>query len=205
MFCALKAVIFTLWYFYANGIAKQRKVKEMYKLAKYFKGAVALYVFFMVCALAMQIVWVVKLAGDPGFVQYFDEINTGNTSRGSYRTTVIIKVVVIFVVYLFSLGAISGCYWILMDRYTASMEGFHLFLTTYRQTPRSRFIRKYQPNLEPLYEENSIFERSMVTTEPGNNSRVIGANDSRVGHSRADLTSIYNNTFRQSLANGGLS
>jgi len=48
--------------------------------------------------------------------------------------------------------------------YNDSIIGFHKFLTTYRQTPRSRFIRKYQPSLEPLYEENSIFEKSAFSS-----------------------------------------
>ena len=43
------------------------------------------------------------------------------------------------------------------------MIEFHKFLTNYRQTPRSRFIRKYKPALEPLYEENSDFEKSILS------------------------------------------
>lgn len=44
------------------------------------------------------------------------------------------------------------------------MISFHQFLNNYRQTPRSRFIRKYKPGLEPLYEELSAFERSQYSS-----------------------------------------
>ena len=46
--------------------------------------------------------------------------------------------------------------------YNNSMKKFHLFLNTYRQTPRSRNLRKYLPPQEPIYEEQSQFEKSYV-------------------------------------------
>lgn len=136
-----------------------------------------------------------------------------NITVQHYKVTLIIKLVFIFVGYMLAFFALSCGYYIFLHRYNREMENFHLFLTTYRQTPRSRFIRKYQPSLEPLYEENSIFERSLVTTEPDNQSRIHGdsrVHDSRVHDSKvmvgnrsgADLTSLYNQTLRASLHHG---
>ena len=46
--------------------------------------------------------------------------------------------------------------------YTNSMKKFHLFLNTYRQTPRSRNIKKYLPPQDPIFEEYSYFEKSQI-------------------------------------------
>jgi hypothetical protein len=46
--------------------------------------------------------------------------------------------------------------------YNNSMKSFHLFLNTYRQTPRSRNLRKYLPPRDPIYEEHSQFEKSYM-------------------------------------------
>lgn len=42
------------------------------------------------------------------------------------------------------------------------MISFHAFLNTYRQTPRSRNLKKYLPPNEIIYEEHSQFEKSNV-------------------------------------------
>lgn len=47
------------------------------------------------------------------------------------------------------------------------MIAFHTFLNNYRQTPRSRFIRKYKPQQDPIYEEISAFERSYLSSQVG--------------------------------------
>ena len=59
-------------------------------------------------------------------------------------------------------------------------------MNNYRQTPRSRFIRKYQPINDPIYEENSMFERSrsVISTE----------NALKIGNTSMDITSICNLT-----------
>jgi hypothetical protein len=59
---------------------------------------------------------------------------------------------------------ISGIYVYKLNCYNNSMIAFHTFLNNYRQTPRSRFIRKYKPAQEPIYEENSAFERSYMSS-----------------------------------------
>lgn len=55
------------------------------------------------------------------------------------------------------------------------MVEFHEFLTKYRQTPRSRFVRKYQFNVEPIFEENSQFETSAVNSMVVPTSHVHGS------------------------------
>ena len=80
--------------------------------------------------------------------------------------------------------AIYFCY---MRRYIESMKRFHSFMNNYRLTPKSRFIRKYKPSLEPLYEEQSAFEmshRSSQTTEMGKHT-----------HSSAFGASVFNQRY----------
>ena len=55
-----------------------------------------------------------------------------STSISSYKTTLIVKVVLIFVVYILAFGAVSTVYYILLNKFNHEMEEFHLFLTTYR-------------------------------------------------------------------------
>ena len=55
-------------------------------------------------------------------------------------------------------------YMVTLNKFNKAMIAFHTFLNNYRQTPRSRFIRKYKPGLEPLYEELSAFERSQYSS-----------------------------------------
>ena len=55
-----------------------------------------------------------------------------------------------------------GCmlYYFKLNEHNNIMMEFHTFLNTYRQTPRSRNIKKYKPPQEAIYEELSVFERS---------------------------------------------
>ena len=144
LFCALKAGIFILWYFFSNNLTKTRKVKEMMKQSKYFKGAFGLYLLLALCAFIMQIVWVIKLCDSKIFVSTLAKSDTSSpTTIDKYRTTLLIKVVLIWVVYMICFSILSFLYYVQINKFTTEMESFHLFLTTYRQTPRSRFIRKY--------------------------------------------------------------
>jgi hypothetical protein len=55
-----------------------------------------------------------------------------SSAVGNYKTSILFKLIALFVVYVMVLAAISSVYYILMNKYIAEMEGFHLFLTTYR-------------------------------------------------------------------------
>jgi len=56
-------------------------------------------------------------------------------------------------VVLLLFAILMGIYIYHLLRYINSMIKFHSFLNNYRLTPKSRFIRKYKPSMEPLYEE----------------------------------------------------
>ena len=53
-----------------------------------------------------------------------------------------------------------GCYYSALSSHIKAMIEFHIFLNNYRQTPRSRNLKKYNPIQEPIYEEQSQFERT---------------------------------------------
>ena len=59
LFNVLKSCIFIVWFFYANQLTKQKKVKEMYKLIKLFQIVAGVYILLAVVSLVMQIVWVI--------------------------------------------------------------------------------------------------------------------------------------------------
>lgn len=42
-----------------------------------------------------------------------------------------------------------------LSSYNRGMIDFHKFINSYRQTPRSRNLKKYKPPQEPIYEEIS--------------------------------------------------
>lgn len=48
-------------------------------------------------------------------------------------------------VIFFAFVIVSGIYVLKLNSFNNSMIAFHTFLNSYRQTPRSRFIRKYKP------------------------------------------------------------
>ena len=82
-----------------------------------------------------QIIWVIKICGNPDFIETFkaaDKLSKSSTTIGSYKTTLIVKVVLIFVVYILAFVAMSTVYFLLLNKYAHEMESFHLFLTTYR-------------------------------------------------------------------------
>jgi hypothetical protein len=61
--------------------------------------------------------------------------------------------------------AISGCtlvlFWLnlkVIERTCGSSKAFHDFLIEFRQTPRSKMLRRHMPKLDAVVEENSIFE-----------------------------------------------
>jgi hypothetical protein len=96
-------------------------------------------------------------------------------------------------VIFFGFSAISMLFWLKAGVFNKSMISFHEFLNNYRQTPRSRFIRKYKPQHEPVYEELSAFERSYMSSQVG------GGNLHVSGTIHHDLE-----TMHQVIERGGL-
>ena len=150
LFNLLRGIGFIVWYFYCNHLVKQRKVTMMEKLKKIFYPMIGFYFTLFLIEVIVAIIEIQNMK--------FED------ASGDHHSAVTTWCIVLYIVYTCFLLSITYFYLKYINVYTESMKKFHLFLTTYRQTPRSRFIRKYQPGLEPLYEENSIFERSMVTT-----------------------------------------
>ena len=112
LFCALKAGIFVLWYFFSNNLTKTRKVKEMMKQAKYFKGAFLLYNLFALIAIIIQIVWVCKLCENKIFVENLNRDTKSPITISSYRTTLLVKVILIFVLYMVFFTFLSFLYYV---------------------------------------------------------------------------------------------
>ena len=58
---------------------------------------------------------------------------------------------------------VVGIFVLYLNRYIQALIQFHSYLSNFKLTPRSRFIKKYQPQLDPLYEEMSHMESNSVT------------------------------------------
>ena len=85
----------------------------------------------------------------------------------------------VFIIFTVVLGLIDGgvlLYAFCVTKYlNNSMKGFHVFLADYKQTPRSRNIRKYKPDagLGGIMEENSKMEDTNTTIlQTGNNTTI---------------------------------
>jgi hypothetical protein len=68
-------------------------------------------------------------------------------------------------------GIISGVfiifsviYVVRLTIFNRSLIAFHDFLNNYRQTPRSRMMRKYKPQQDVVFEELSAFEKSIISS-----------------------------------------
>ena len=64
------------------------------------------------------------------------------------------------VVYLGLLWLLFMAYLYRLKYHTEAMVAFHIFLASYRHTPKSKNITKYLPPQDAIYEEASQFERS---------------------------------------------
>lgn len=92
------------------------------------------------------------------------QLEAQGVDKENYKKRLIVAVVVSYCIYLVFFFIANLLFLAFIYKFNTSMQSFHFFLATYRQTPRSRFIRKYKPSLEPLYEENSAFEKSILSS-----------------------------------------
>jgi hypothetical protein len=60
---------------------------------------------------------------------------------------------------------ISICYFTKQTAFSCHEKilAFHDFLVTYRQTPRSKILRRHLPSMEAVVEEQSQYEQSAIS------------------------------------------
>mmetsp|Transcript_38535 Transcript_38535/g.58650 ORF Transcript_38535/g.58650 Transcript_38535/m.58650 type:complete len:211 (+) Transcript_38535:921-1553(+) len=152
----LIGILYISWFVYSTRHFKTKKVSIVAQFPKLVFMITIIYALIFLGNLFLSTMYIVEYVGyQNGDVKY--------EQAPLMETFFIIKVV-----FLILYGLLMTYYLIKLNRYINSMKQFHSFLNNYRLTPKSRIIRKYKPNLEPLYEEQSAFEmshRSSQTTE----------------------------------------
>lgn len=72
----------------------------------------------------------------------------------------------VYILLLMTLLILRGFLFLLFLRASVHLETtaveFHNFLTAHRQTPRSKIMKKHQPNLDLVMEEESNYEKSSI-------------------------------------------
>jgi len=144
---------------------KQSKVATNQRLLRAFYPLICMYFVLMILELYFSLYFVFKIV-------YWPETKASLVSQGinpdDFKQGVDTVLVVLYGLVAAGIILLTVLYVKEVKKYTQAMVSFHVFLTNYRQTPRSRFIRKYQPQMEPLYEENSAFEKSVLSSHMGN-------------------------------------
>ena len=161
LFNIIRAFHFIFWFFYSNSYIRQRKVTQMNKLIKWFGPLLGLYLCCIVIELYFGLTFVSAVVHYPDVVVL---ITYHGETVSDFKQSVFTYIFVNYSMVILFILICSLVYMKCMMEYKKSMVEFHSFLTNYRQTPRSRFLRKYQPQLEPLYEENSVFEKSVFSS-----------------------------------------
>ena len=136
----IKSLIFIFWYMYSSQHFKLRKVTFVTRMLKIFYLLVLFYLVLVGTEFWFAFEYMNNLVHSDEVVI---EIVAHGTHPEDYFTESYINLIILYallvVVFLFLVGAYT--YYVLLFR--SSMENFHWFLNSYRQTPRSRFIRKY--------------------------------------------------------------
>lgn len=174
-----KSILFIAWFFYSSHFCKQRKVTEIKRLTKWFMPLIFIYIVFVAVEVFFGTLFIKRVLNQQDVAK---EITDKKETIANMDQKINTVLAVIYSIYVVAIIILTVIFTKIMNRYSQSMIDFHAFLTNYRQTPRSRFIRKYQPQQEPIFEENSMFEKSVMSSQPGFNATNL------------DLTSLNNLT-----------
>ena len=123
----------------------------MIKMRKLFMIVLLLYVALLGCEIVQGHLYISNSADE-------------NSNHNLDKKQAYVCFYAVYSIILCFIFLLSTFYIYRINRFLQTMTNFHIFLTTYRQTPRSRFIRKYKPNNDVIYEEQSMFERSVFSS-----------------------------------------
>jgi hypothetical protein len=141
LFNFLQSFIIIFWFCYSGTYIRQNKVSEVQKMIKYFYLLGGTYLLFIMLEIAFGCMYIVSLVN---IQEVRDQINHDGHSVETVQYVGIATLGLLFVVYFISIAFVFTLYIRrYMRAYLQAMIEFHDFLNNYRQTPRSRFIRKY--------------------------------------------------------------
>lgn len=146
----LKACLYIAFGFFSLHYIEQRKVTEMLNLLKFFWICLGFYVILIITELILTFSYVGELVDMIPTTN-----NTTDETKQEQKNNLITYFVGLRFIALIAYAGFVVVYFRTMSKYNQAMLDFHQFLSSYRQTPRSRFIRKYNPGLMPVYEEIS--------------------------------------------------
>lgn len=167
VFAVVKAFSLIVWYFLSNYFIKQRKVTTVMKIMKWYYAEV----FVWLACYAAQTFYACRYL----WIMLKHQVTTRPLTEAEktedwngFMTIFGALVILLFLVF----AGLSALFLFKLSSYNQGMIDFHKFINSYRQTPRSRNLKKYKPPQEPIYEEMSAFERShfgsvQVTSEMG--------------------------------------
>jgi len=166
----VKAFSLIVWYFLSNYFIKQRKVTTVMKVMKWYYAEVVIWLacYAAQTFYACRYLWIMLRyqVQSPDSDPLTEEERTEDWN--GFMTIFGALVILLFLVF----AGLSALFLFKLSSYNQGMIDFHKFINSYRQTPRSRNLKKYKPPQEPIYEEMSAFERShfgsvQVTSEMG--------------------------------------
>lgn len=72
-----------------------------------------------------------------------DQLDVDGLMVADIKTPLFVMIIIMYMVTMVIIALIWFAYYYLIKKYNTEMKEFHYFLASYRQTPRSRFIKKY--------------------------------------------------------------
>lgn len=159
-----RAFLMSGWYVLLFFLFRQKKVSVIDRVQFIFFFILALYLLILVGEIFIGISIVDQVLDFSTIVGQLDALSI---DRVKFEKKLIVAISVGYFIYLLFFLMGNLIFFCFIIKFNSSMKSFHYFLATYRQTPRSRFIRKYKPALDPLYEENSAFEKSILSSQVG--------------------------------------
>lgn len=142
LFNLLQSILFFIWFFYAGNLMKQNKVTVVIKLSKMFLILVSIYLILIVLEAVFGYKYMHTLYSQSKVQKIIED---DRKSWEDFKEISITCMEIVFFIYGISFVIVMFFYFQLLKAHKQSLVQFHEFLNNYRQTPRSRFIRKYSP------------------------------------------------------------
>ena len=155
IFAIVKSFSIIVWYFLSNYFIKRRKVTTVCKVMKWFYLELAVYFAFYAGQVFYSYQYMHDLEDHQAVAK---ELSTEQRKEDWSTSLTFFSGLVVIILLVFMILCALLLY--KLRKYNNGMIEFHKFINTYRQTPRSRNLKKYKPPQEPIYEEISQFERS---------------------------------------------
>lgn len=155
----VKAFSLIVWYFLSNYFIKQRKVTTVIKLMRWYYAELVIWLACYAAQTFYSCRYLIIMLKHQEAPPAGQSPYTAEEEDEDWTAFMTIFGALVFLLFLVFTG-LSALFLFKLSSYNQGMIDFHKFINSYRQTPRSRNLKKYKPPQEPIYEEMSAFERS---------------------------------------------